>query len=342
MKINRLLIVLTLFFILSCSGNNITYEDIMVSEDEVAFKMMSCATTEAKSLGADRADKLVTSNDTIYHRIRYKYFTNGAKKTFDEQYFIQRTKVLNYNYRNTNRVFIYDGLTLFDKTPADYDKSLTMIEAFETERTKRSDLREVWLIELYEFWGDLFEDEDALDVFVYDNVYSNYAGVAEDIIGTYCAVLAENMDPILILDKKKQYKTLEHEIGHLLGSYHTHHNAEKDTTDGFNTTGGDYACDTPKTPADIRIMMDDNCELKVPIFQNMDKACIRNSTRNYMSYIDGWCREVFTKDQVRIWNEGLKTSRDLRATSPNFDNLLYLKLPPKLDTMDIKMRLYNK
>lgn len=275
-----------------------------------------CATKLPRSVV--EASEAINNKDRIIHRIRYHYFTNGSEDIFSDSFFYDRTHVLNHNYKDTRRQFIIESVTFYDKKPEDYPRALKVIEGIESIKP-RKDLREAFIIEQFAFWGKIFESDNAIDIFVYDKYNSGYAGVALAIQSKIIAVRYDYMDPIFVLNTKEERNTLEHEIGHALGLKHTHHDDKNVKTLGFDRLG-DGICDTPKTPEDLFMYINSDCEVQDGIFaEGMPKECIENSTKNFMSYTLGFCRSIFTEDQTLEMDAALETNRDLRSTCVNFD-----------------------
>jgi hypothetical protein len=313
----RITLLLFILFVFSCSGDQINQDF-----EEASF---ACAT--AKNKHHQAAHDMVADKRDVQHRLRYHYFTNGKKDVFTKDFFHKRTEVLNHNYIGTRRSFVVEDVITYTESPEDYEVARKVIEGIET-KGPRKDLREKFIIEQFAFWGWIFESDDAIDVFVYDVYDSGFAGVALAIQSKTIAVRWDYMDPLLTLDTKEEKNTLEHEIGHALGLPHTHHDDKNEPTDGFNNDFGDKICDTPKTPSDLFKFIDDDCNVKIGVFPaHTPKKCIENSTKNYMSYTKGFCREIFTPDQVREMDDALESNRDLRATSPNFDNIAVMDIP---------------
>jgi len=315
-------LVLFLVLLISCGSE----------EKSIQKDFEACSTTA--SLGVKVAADLVDHEELILHRLRYHYFTNEKVDTFTNDFFRKRTEILNYNFAfsNTRRKFIVQDIIKYDQTPESYEKARKVIEGIENIQP-RPDLRSKFIIEQFAFWGKIFESNDAIDVFIYDNTDSGFAGVALAIQSKIIAVRWDYMDPIYVMDTKQERNTLEHEIGHALGLYHTHHEYTKQKNYGFDRNTGDKACDTPITKQDLYNYINDDGTVSVGAFPDgMPKECIINSTYNFMSYTEGWLRSLFTPDQVRIMDDALETNFDLRATSPNFDNLMLFDIPKLYET----------
>lgn len=284
------------------------------------------------NLGSDIAHELTKSNEMVEHRIKYHYFTNGKEDPFSKEFFYARTGVLNENMFHTNRKFVIQDVIIYDERPEHYERALKVIEGLEYLEP-RKDLRGRFIIEHFAFWGKVFGSDDAIDIFVYDNVNNGFAGVALAIQSKTIAVRWDYMDPIHTLDTDNVNKTLEHELGHALGLKHTHHIEKGDPPNdtGLNDRYGDKICDTPKSPKDLYNYMRDDGSVRVGAFpDNISKECIENSTKNYMSYIEGKFRIKFTEGQIDEMNKALETNRDLRATCTTFDYDEVVKIPEKI------------
>lgn len=304
----------------SCQGGS--------SVDE---KMEYCITPN--NLNIEIAHELTNSNEMVKHRIKYHYFTNGKADHFNKEFFYARTGVLNANMRHTNRKFLVEDVVIYDQTPEHYERALKVIEGLEYLEP-RNDLRNRFIIEHFAFWGKVFESKNAIDIFVYDNVSGGFAGVALAIQSKTIAVRWDYIDPIYTLDTDNVHKTLEHEIGHALGLKHTHHEEKGDPPNdtGLNDKFGDRICDTPKAPKDLYKYMRDDGSVRVGAFpDNIANECIENSTKNYMSYIEGKFRMKFTDGQIAEMNRALETNRDLRATCTTFDYDEVVNLPEKIE-----------
>ena len=320
MKIKEILMITAFFLLFGCGEESAT----MMQEFE------ACSTTT--SIGAKAAQDIVNHEEIIKHRIRYHYFTNEKVDTFTNDFFDARTDVLNCNLKDSRREFILTEVIKYDKTPESYEKARKVIEGLENIQP-RPDLRNRFIIEHFAFWGKLFETPDAIDIFVYDNIDSGFAGVAMAIQSKIIAVRWDYMDPLYVLDTKEERNTLEHEILHALGLYHTHHEYAKQQKNGFDRKSGDRVCDTPITKEDLYSYFQEDGSLLVGAFPpDMPKVCIINSTKNYMSYTKGWMRSIVTIDQVRQMDDALESNFDLRATSPNFDNLIFFDIPKLYET----------
>ncbi len=86
-----------------------------------------------------------------------------------------------------------------------------------------------------------------------------------------------------------------HEMGHLLGLYHTHQSGE--LVDGSNCMiKGDLCCDTPAEP-DLKSLVDSDCNYTGDEV-DPEKNLYMPDVGNYMSYARRDCRTFFTQDQI--------------------------------------------
>lgn len=141
----------------------------------------------------------------------------------------------------------------------------------------------------------LFSERRSLTVFVYPaSTRATFAGMAAKI-PSYSFCIKENYiysDPNI----------LTHEMGHVLGLYHTHQPDK--SSDGFTTTTGDKVCDTPKS-ANLLGKINSDCEANS--YMNVERVIIEN----HMSYVPDHCRKNFTEGQLRRIKWSIENSRDL-------------------------------
>lgn len=95
---------------------------------------------------------------------------------------------------------------------------------------------------------------------------------------------------------------LSHEMGHVLGLYHTHQ--PDDSPKGNTSQTGDRVCDTPKSQS-LLGQVTDKCE--AASYMNVDRILIDN----YMSYVPDQCRKNFTSGQIERMKWVIENSKDL-------------------------------
>lgn len=141
----------------------------------------------------------------------------------------------------------------------------------------------------------LYSKKNTISVFVYPS-YSNspFQGKANKIPGYSFGI----KQPYL----RTNPHILSHEMGHVLGLYHTHQPDE--SRKGNTSSTGDRVCDTPKSMSLLGKITED-CE--AASFMNIDRILISN----YMSYVPDKCRENFTEGQVERMKWSIENSRDL-------------------------------
>lgn len=141
----------------------------------------------------------------------------------------------------------------------------------------------------------MFSKREAISVFIYPrNSKSFFQGKANKIPGYSFGV----KQPYL----KTHPHILSHEMGHVLGLYHTH---QPDSSIRGNTSQtGDKVCDTPKSQS-LLGHVTDKCE--VASFMNIDRVLVSN----YMSYVPDQCRKNFTKGQIERMKWVIENSKDL-------------------------------
>jgi len=141
----------------------------------------------------------------------------------------------------------------------------------------------------------LFSERRALTVFVYPaSTRATFAGMAAKI-PSYSFCIKENYI-------YSAPNILTHEMGHVLGLYHTHQPDK--SSNGFTTTTGDRVCDTPKS---INLLDTVNSDCELNSYMNVERVIIEN----YMSYVPDHCRKNFTKGQLKRIKWSIENSRDL-------------------------------
>ncbi|MGV8947694.1 MAG: T9SS type A sorting domain-containing protein [Lutibacter sp.] len=152
------------------------------------------------------------------------------------------------------------------------------------------------------------------------NSYGSYAGQAQDIPSTN----------LVVVNDYAFLSTSEHELGHCLNLYHTHHGTwicERDANtcievDGnSNTTCGDYVEDTPADPC-LYPYINNSCsglrEYTVDIYCNYTGDInYHPDTSNIMSYSRKSCRINFSKKQGQRMRDALKVSPLLQQIISN-------------------------
>lgn len=121
-------------------------------------------------------------------------------------------------------------------------------------------------------------------------------------------------------------KTHIHEMGHVLGLYHTHH-GDGEFVNGTNClVKGDKICDTPAEP-NLSGLISSDCE-----YTGMETdpfgEYYQPNVGNHMSYATGKCRKFFTEDQVKRMEfyyfekfKKLQCDPDFEYTDIRFENL---------------------
>lgn len=103
-------------------------------------------------------------------------------------------------------------------------------------------------------------------------------------------------------------RTIEHEMGHILGLSHTHVPSDNELVDGSNcTTAGDYLCDTPADPGLSTSNVNSNC-IYTGTATDANGDPYNPLTNNFMSYSRYTCRSAFTQQQVDKMNQYLNTT----------------------------------
>ena len=235
-------------------------------------------------------------------------------------------------------------------------EAITLYETMQTLQQKRSsgskkevrreDLRSYFILDQMNFWRDYFGHNGFLNIHIVNDTLSNMVAYAADIGAIHVFMRIDALNPA--------WYTLEHEIGHALGLYHTH---QADTSKtGLTFRSGDRVSDTPKT-APLHVYMDPregNCfmrqnwtdlhrasyssranEINDVDFIGGNDEMLAVIQKNIMSYVSRWCREEFTPRQVKRMRKIIEGSQDLREAIEEYERYKYLMDYRGIEEIDI-------
>lgn len=295
-KLFRFLFIV--FFITSCGNGENTNANYRYSECGI----------EDKSSIYTLNESYFKEKDTITLNLKIVYFHNLSKDTITVDSFDKRIDMLNSHYKTSKVQFKLTDVKYIYGKPEQDSVSLVSIKMFEKlVKEKRKDIRNKYYMEHYEFWNKVYYEENNIIVYVYGNNDVGFGGIAGGIGSNFLAINSNYLT--------YDFHTLEHEIGHDLGLYHTH---EPDSTNGLNYYTGDMVCDTYTSDENLIDYLDNNCILYKRI--NIPEEHLKVLTVNLMSYTKYDCRKEFTPVQIMRMRKVIETNADLRNSIVGFNN----------------------
>ena len=255
------------------------------------------------------SEKFFNNGDIITLSLSVVYFTNGVENPIDSNTLVNRITMANKYFVDAKIDFKIKNVQYVRTKPEQNFNAMKTIQAVETISGKhRDDIRNAYYLEHFELWNSVYGKENTITMYLYDNVNSSFAGVAGGIGSTYFAMRVDFLAP--------NYHTLEHELGHCLGLYHTH---EKDVTNGLNNETGDMVCDTYTSVDTLVYGVNNRCQYVYDIeIPNEHLAVLIN---NIMSYTKHECRASFTKVQNMRKRKIIESNADLRKAIVGYDTL---------------------
>lgn len=147
--------------------------------------------------------------------------------------------------------------------------------------------------------------DNAINVFVYPSSetvhqYQVMAGIAGGVPSTYFAIRQDFIGANMT--------TAAHEMGHVMGLFHTH--KEDDSDVKYNVYTGDFICDTPMSYS-LQSRVTQDCDY-TGLKRGLRNSEIKVLVRNIMSYSYPACREDFTDVQIKRMRFVIANSADLR------------------------------
>jgi len=216
------------------------------------------------------------------------YFNQADTLKFEVHFFFMSEYSIPINSMQKDKEFIINVMNKdFKETKIQFQSTLNPTNIVDKDIANN--------MEEFDGHSVMFSKREAISVFVYPrNSKSFFQGKANKIPGYSFGV----KQPYL----KTHPHILSHEMGHVLGLYHTH---QPDSSIRGNTSQtGDKVCDTPKSQS-LLGHVTDKCE--VASFMNIDRVLVSN----YMSYVPDQCRKNFTKGQVERMKWVIENSKDL-------------------------------
>lgn len=267
------------------------------SRDDIINTGMSSAEC---ALVYDTNEALFTDEDTLTFAINVVYFMNGDTVPYDEQYIINKFNTASNYFSEARIKFHVVSYENIEGSPIEKLNLSTLAK----KNIERYDLKN------YQFFAMMLNKPHSINIYIYNEPdRTDFAGVAGGIGSDYLAIRKDYFDI--------GYRTLEHELGHCLGLYHTH---QYDETDGYNVYNGDKVCDTPAVKS-LSGKVNRVCDMIDPSIA-VDTAHLKN----IMSYAYPKCRDDFTEGQIKRVRWFIEQSQDLQSLLYNRHELFNKKL----------------
>lgn len=234
-------------------------------------------------------------DDDYHYGLNELYFQDNDKLIFGVRFvfFINEPTLVDY------KPFVNNAI---QRLNIDFDPAKISFKALEIKLIEDSEAYAS--MQYYQQHSFKYYQKGALNIFVYPNTMEPpIAGAAIGIPSTSMAIKS------FFLDKS----TISHEVGHMLGLYHTH---QKDTASINTNDSGDYVCDTPnanqfsENNRGFLGQVDDECQYTGKNeLSTEDNELIVN---NLMSYSNLECRCCLTDIQIKRMKWTIENSQDLR------------------------------
>lgn len=211
-----------------------------------------------------------------YHIIRKN---NGKKASTDVFEIAAAHNYLNSQFISSNICFVWSGTDYIDNTGlynSDYQPSIIEYVFQQNAHT------------------------DGIDVYIIHDNNLAFNGVVNSLPG----------NAMLLVNSKMQTSTFPHEMGHILGLYHTHEESIcVEAIDGSNSTiCGDLVEDTPANSSSCSAL---TATCQYPCTVNYDITPLLN---NYMIWTQNLtCRTTFTQGQTARMHGVIDVTNDLQA-----------------------------
>lgn len=263
-------------------------------------------------------EKYFSKAEKLKVRTVVHYFSNDEKTNFKDSNFIKRVDLANQFFDNSDAgiEFIVEEVTIHYGSPSGNPQLLQAIEGFEEFLGKeRNDLRDTYYGVHFDFHHSQLGREDAMNIYIYNDP-TEFTGRAGSIESNYFALNLKYMHPELY--------SLEHELGHCLGLYHTHQFDNSDMP--HSQTHGDFVCETHKT-FPLSTVVDNNCKLMrnwedrlvlpkvsnpIDSWDTITPSEIEKLIINVMSYTVHSCRQEFLPEQIRRMRKIFEMNSDMR------------------------------
>lgn len=226
-------------------------------------------------------------SDTLSFDVRFVYFSD--RDSLSEKNALIRLGITNHYYSQARIKF-------------------NLVEVLNVKGNPKDELGnqfgpdDIFDIERFHEYSAYYNRYRVINIYIFDrNTKSRFAGVAGGIPSTYLAVRADYFfNPVV--------RTLEHELGHCLGLYHTHQ--KPDANGGYTIESGDFVCDTPAGLDYLVEQVDSECEFEQRT--NLTTEEVEVLVKNIMSYSRMGCRQEFTDGQIKRMRWTIEQSQDLR------------------------------
>lgn len=151
----------------------------------------------------------------------------------------------------------------------------------------------------WEEMQNLYNVENRINIYYVSEIDIPSLGKADGFAGLGCITFLKSEG--IVLKKTNYVKTLQHEMGHYFGLFHTFEGSGTELADGSNCASeGDGICDTPSDPfvkgEDPKSYVDASCKF-ISMKKDAKGQYYNPMVGNTMDYYPGKCHCGFTHDQ---------------------------------------------
>lgn len=273
--------------------------------------MLSITSYGQRVCGTPSSDSRTTfPNERSFtsHTFRVQYHilakNNGSNPTTNINEIITAHNALNARFISSNICFAFSGYDVVENTNLRKWKVLNnshivpLIDELFTQNVSSS------AINIYIIDADEDKESQKIQNGQLSPNYSTPEGAAEGIIS----------HSLFIKQEKFTSEILAHEIGHVLGLFHTFEESSNGIDDGNCTVCGDLVNDTPPQPIAC-LPLDANCNL--PYILPYNTAVLESNVMNYADNLS--CLNTFTAGQQNRMHSIIDNTQDLlqRLITPN-------------------------
>lgn len=328
--------------LIACAGNErqdisngYTPEEVLFGSVPLPDGVADCAlSNDVYKL----ADIHFTDSTLLVQRVNIVYFSNDtARLDMDRTLWVERIKLAN-TFLDANSI----GVKLSLQPSVEYITG----EPWGDERThkaiaeqeqftgiQRQDLREYFLMDHDAFWHKVYGRENALNIYVYNDMASAIPGRAGAISSNWFSLRVDYLEP--------SFHTFEHEIGHCWALFHTHQ--PDDSGQKYGYVSGDRVCDTPASPS-IAGRVNDSCFFvkRDPSVESMpsymNEFDLEVLSRNLMSYTNKSCRKEITSGQRSRVRKNFEMNPEATKTLVGYGPDYTSDLAPIIDVRTLQQR----